>query len=180
MLWVTWPPHYFTALPTAPFPCSRRAIQPRLLYNCHLASALPDLWTRCVRLYTPPGTKNIWFFQGQLNSPRWGLETAIWWDRDDFIFSSLAILILAERRHSNWVLCFALNALKVLHLFLIFASASVNSKYQTLKFCLTLSQFLTTSYIAKNSLLFFFVFITSVSCILCQQKPLWWSSGKTT
>lgn len=41
--------------------------------------------------------------------------------------------------------------MQVLHLFLIFASASENSKYQTLKFCLT-SQFLSTYCIATNSL----------------------------
>lgn len=41
--------------------------------------SVPDLWIRCVKLYTPSGVKPVWFCHGQLNSPRSGLQTVIWW-----------------------------------------------------------------------------------------------------
>lgn len=151
----------------------------------------PDLWIRCVRLYTPSGTELVWFCAGTIKQATMGLANCNMMNNDEivkiFFFEGRWFLIWRQKRNMEMCSCQreGKSNCKVLHLFLIFASAAVNSKHQTVKFLSDCSSVLEysgakTLFYSFFSRLFFFVFITAASGISCQQKHVWWSSGKTT
>lgn len=79
---MTQPPHYFTAPPTDPFPCSRHVIQLRPLYNClcHLASVVHSWFMDKMRAVIHSlGDQAYLILSGAFNSPGWALQSGIWW-----------------------------------------------------------------------------------------------------
>lgn len=172
---MTQPPHYFTARPTDPFPCSRHAIQLRPLYNClcHLALAVHSWFMdkMCAVIHSL-GDQAYLILSGAFKSPRWNSQSGIWW--------TMAMIFHLFRRGHSWVGIkspiwdYFWNRMQLFHSVHKRASAWwINCKCLMLQFCL-MSPFVT---FMKSP---FPLFIKTMGEIFCGSKTMFDGAVKKT